>query len=238
MKHILPIVTHFRVGCCLTNQAPSILLIYPREKVEVPIVLLLRSQVILAEPSLTIRMKLILHRCEDVIRWQLLILREELGLKSLRIVESLRLYHPAPVPLLLQLLPHRLQAVTLHLLELLLNGRSIIGLLVREELLVIILHLEVLIKVCVLLGLTCHGYHRDRCLATSHTISMFLPFCLNHGDPVQVCLALLVTLEPRHSVLRLPEGVLQFGELLLNGLATRGGAVFPRRHRLHVEPCQ
>ena len=37
---------------------------------------------------------------------------------------------------------------------------------------------------------------------------MFLPFCFNHGDPVQVSLALLVTLEPWHGVLRLSEWVL------------------------------
>lgn len=63
---------------------------------------------------------------------------------------------------------------------------------------------------------------------------MFLPLCLNHGNPVQVSLALLVTLEPWHGVLRLSEWVLQFGELLLHGLATSGCALF--RHRLYVEP--
>ena len=73
-------------------------------------------------------------------------------------------------------------------------------------------------------------------MATCHTIRMFLPICLNHGDPVQVSLALLVTLEPWHGVLRLSEWVLQFGELLLHGLATWRGALL-RRHRLNVEPC-
>lgn len=121
----------------------------------------------------------------------------------------------------------------MHLLELLLNGCSIIGLLVRKELLVI-LELEVLIKVCVLLGLTCHGYQGNRCLPTCHTIRMLLPLCLYHGDPVEVSLALLVTLEPWHGVLRLSEWVFQFGKLLLHGLATSGCTLF--RHWLNVEP--
>ena len=99
MQKVMPIVTHFRVGGCLTNQAPSVSLSYPREKVEVPIIFFLRSQIILVEAP--IRMKLILHRCKDVIGWEFLILGEQLGPQSLRIVESLRLYHPAAVPLLL-----------------------------------------------------------------------------------------------------------------------------------------
>jgi hypothetical protein len=99
MQKILPIVTHFRVGGCLTNQAPPIRLSYPREKVEVPIILLLRTQVILVESP--IRMKLILHRCKDVIGWQLLVLGEQLSPQSLRIVESLWLDYPTPIPLLL-----------------------------------------------------------------------------------------------------------------------------------------
>jgi hypothetical protein len=67
MQKILAIVTHFRVGGCLTNQAPSIRLSYPWEKVEVPIIFFLRSQVILVEAP--IRIKLILHRCKDIIGW-------------------------------------------------------------------------------------------------------------------------------------------------------------------------
>jgi len=63
---------------------------------------------------------------------------------------------------------------------------------------------------------------------------MFLSLCLNHGNPVQVSLALLVTLEPWHGVLRLSEWVFQFGVLLFHGLATSGGTLF--RHRLNVEP--
>lgn len=67
MQQILPIMTHFRVGSCLTNQVPSIRLSYPWEKVEVPIIFFLRSQIILVESP--IRIKLILHRCKDVIGW-------------------------------------------------------------------------------------------------------------------------------------------------------------------------